>query len=222
MIEDFGAHLKSERELRGVTIDEVASKTKIHARYLHALENNQFEKLPGEVFINGFIRSMAKVIGADENELLSAYSDIIKQSPNEDKYLSTPTKEKPKININFILILSLIILFFGGAIWGLKLSFQKDNKVLPESTPQVLNSKQTTSGETNLDNLSAIIPKNKKPTSSLNETDVAPKTSSATPIIPPKNLQENNSSEPTSSNQILKNEGILEENTTTSEISNKE
>ena len=85
MIEDFGAYLKSERELRGVTIDEVASKTKIHARYLHALENNQFEKLPGEVFINGFIRSMAKVIGADENELLSAYSDIIKEVPHDDK-----------------------------------------------------------------------------------------------------------------------------------------
>ena len=222
MIEDFGAHLKSERELRGVTIDEVASKTKIHARYLHALENNQFEKLPGEVFINGFIRSMAKVIGADENELLSAYSDIIKQSPNEDKYLSTPTKEKPKININFILILSLIILFFGGAIWGLKLSFQKDNKVLPESTPQVLNSKQTTSGETNLDNLSAIIPKNKKPTSSLNETDVAPKTSSATPIISPQILQESISGEPKLSNQVLKKEGTLEEKNTTLGISNKE
>ena len=222
MIEDFGAHLKSERELRGVTIDEVASKTKIHARYLHALENNQFEKLPGEVFINGFIRSMAKVIGADENELLSAYSDIIKQPPNEDKYLSTPTKEKPKININFILILSLIILFFGGAIWGLKLSFQKDNKVLPESTPPVLNSKQTTSGKTNLDNLSAIIPKNKKPTSSLNETDVAPKTSSATPIIPPQILKESISGEPKLSDQVLKKEGTLEEKNTTPGISNKE
>jgi len=103
MIEDFGAHLKSERELRGVTIDEVASKTKIHARYLHALENNQFEKLPGEVFINGFIRSMAKVIGADENELLSAYSDIIKKTPNEDKNLSTPFQKKTKPNINFFL-----------------------------------------------------------------------------------------------------------------------
>jgi cytoskeletal protein RodZ len=222
MIEDFGAHLRSERELRGVTIDEVASKTKIHARYLHALENNQFEKLPGEVFINGFIRSMAKVIGADENELLSAYSDIIKQSPHEDTYLSTPIKEKPKLNINFILILSLIILFFGGVIWGLKLSFQKDNKVLPESTSPVLNSKQTTSGETNLDNLSAIIPKNKKPTPSLNETDVSPKTSSATPIIPPQILQESISGEPTLSNQALKKEGTLEEKNTTPGISNKE
>ena len=222
MIEDFGAHLKSERELRGVTIDEVASKTKIHARYLHALENNQFEKLPGKVFINGFIRSMAKVIGADENELLSAYSDIIEQSPNEDKYLSTPTKEKPKININFILILILIILFFCGAIWGLKLSFQKDNKVLPESTPQVLNSKQTTSGGKNLDNLSAIIPKNKKSTSSLNETDIAPKTSSAKPIIPPQILQESIPREPKLSNQVLKKEGTLEEKNTTLGISNKE
>jgi cytoskeletal protein RodZ len=204
MIEDFGAHLKSERELRGVTIDEVASKTKIHARYLHALENNQFEKLPGEVFINGFIRSMAKVIGADENELLSAYSDIIEQSPNEDKDLNKPAKEKPKLKINFILILSLIILFFGGVIWGLKLSFQKDNKVLPESTPPVLNSKQTTSGETNLDNLSAIIPKIKEPTPSLNKADIAPKTSPTTTVIPPQNLKENISGEPKLSNQVLK------------------
>jgi cytoskeletal protein RodZ len=222
MIEDFGAHLKSERELRGVTIDEVASKTKIHTRYLHALENNQFEKLPGEVFINGFIRSIAKVIGADENELLSAYSDIIKQSPHEDKYLSTPTKEKSKLNINFILILSLIILFFGGVIWGLKLSFQNDNKVLPKSTPPVLNSNQSISGETNLDNLSVIIPKVKEPTSSLNKTNVAPKTSSVTPIIPPQNLKESVSEEPKLSNQVLKKEGTLEEKNTTLGISNKE
>ena len=185
MIEDFGAYLKSERELRGVTIDEVASKTKIHARYLHALENNQFEKLPGEVFINGFIRSMAKVIGADENELLSVYSDIIKEPSNEDKNLSTPFKEKTKLNINSILLLSLIILFFGGAILGLNLIFQKDNTISTESSPPILKSNQTTTGETHPGNLPAVIPNTKKPPLSLNEIDVAPKTSSTTPIIPP-------------------------------------
>ena len=149
MIEDFGAYLKSERELRGVTIDEVASKTKIHTRYLYALENNQFDKLPGEVFINGFIRSIAKVIGANENELLSAYSDIIKEPSNYVKNLSTTDKEKYKLDIKFILLISLIILFFGGAIWGLKFNLQKDNKVSPESNPPFLNSKQITRKETN-------------------------------------------------------------------------
>jgi cytoskeletal protein RodZ len=222
MIEDFGAHLKSERELRGVTIDEVASKTKIHARYLHALENNQFEKLPGEVFIHGFIRSMAKVIGADENELLSAYSDIIQEPSHEDKNLSTPFQEKPKLNINFILLLSLVILFLAGALVGLNLIFQKDNKVLTKSSLPVLNSKQTTTGESKSGNLPAIIPKIEEPPSSLNETDATPKTSLNARIIPPQNLQENISGEPTLSNQVLKKEVTSEEKTTTSGISNKE
>ena len=222
MIEDFGAYLKSERELRGVTIDEVASKTKIHARYLNALENNQFEELPGQVFIYGFIRSIAKVIGADENELLSAYSDIIKGPPNKDENLSTPFQEKPNLKINFNLPLSLIILFLVGALVGLNFIFQKDNKVSTESSPTVLNSKQTTTGETNPDSLSTIIPKIEALSLPLNETDVAPQTSSTTPIILPKILQKNNSGEPTLSNQILKKEGILEEKTTASGISNKE
>ena len=38
MEEDFGFYLKSERELRGVTLDELHSKTKIPIRYLQALE----------------------------------------------------------------------------------------------------------------------------------------------------------------------------------------
>ena len=204
MIEDFGAYLKSERELRGVTIDEVASKTKIHARYLHALENNQFEILPGEVFIKGFIRSMAKVIGADENELLSAYSDIIKKSSHDDISLSTNAKEESKHNINFILRLSLIILFLVGALVGLNFIFQKDNTISTESSPPILKSNQTTTGETHPGNLPAVIPNTKKSPLSLNEIDVAPKTSSTTPIIPPQNSQENISGEPKLSNQVLK------------------
>ena len=67
-----------------------------------------------------------------------------------------------------------------GRFGALSLVFQKDNKVSPESTPPVLNSKQTTTGETNLDNLSAIIPKIEEPPPSLNKTDIVPKTSPTT------------------------------------------
>ena len=83
MKEDFGAYLKSERELRGVPLEEVSANTKIHIRFLQALENNQFDKLPGEVFTKGYIRSFAKVIGFDEHEMLSVYDETIsKPSPN--------------------------------------------------------------------------------------------------------------------------------------------
>ena len=74
MIEDFGSYLKSERELRGVPLEEISTATKIHIRFLQALENNQFDELPGEVFTKGYIRSFAKVIGFDENEYKEVWS----------------------------------------------------------------------------------------------------------------------------------------------------
>jgi cytoskeletal protein RodZ len=73
MTENFGAFLKHERELRGVPLEEIAGATKIHMRYLLALENNEFEDLPGEVFIKGYIRAYAKNIGTDEDEILNTY-----------------------------------------------------------------------------------------------------------------------------------------------------
>ena len=51
MVENFGSYLKHERELRGVPLEEISGATKIHIRFLQALEDNQFDELPGEVFI---------------------------------------------------------------------------------------------------------------------------------------------------------------------------
>jgi len=55
----FGERLKRERELREVTVHEIASATRIAAKFLEALENEQWEKLPGGVFGRGFVRSIA-------------------------------------------------------------------------------------------------------------------------------------------------------------------
>jgi cytoskeleton protein RodZ len=75
MAENFGSYLKHERELRGVPLEEIAEVTKVHIRFLEALENNEFDQLPGEVFIKGYIRSYAKAIGLDSEEMVNAYDD---------------------------------------------------------------------------------------------------------------------------------------------------
>ena len=41
MTEDFGSYLKSERELRGVPLEEISTTTKIPIRFLQAMEENQ-------------------------------------------------------------------------------------------------------------------------------------------------------------------------------------
>src|SRR5208282_4784024 len=69
----FGERLKRERELREVTMEEITSATRIGPRFLEALENEDWEKLPGGVFNRGFVRSIARYLGLDEEGFLAEY-----------------------------------------------------------------------------------------------------------------------------------------------------
>jgi cytoskeletal protein RodZ len=70
---NFGEELKRERELRSISLREVAESTKINIRYLEALENNDFTQLPGGVFNKGFVRAVSQFIGVDEEAMINAY-----------------------------------------------------------------------------------------------------------------------------------------------------
>jgi cytoskeletal protein RodZ len=70
----FGEHLKREREMRGVTLEEISTATRIAPRFLVALENENWEELPGGVFNRGFIRAVARFLGLDEDTLVSEYA----------------------------------------------------------------------------------------------------------------------------------------------------
>jgi cytoskeleton protein RodZ len=69
----FGEHLKREREMRGVTLDEICAATRIGNRFLEALESEEWERLPGGVFNRGFVRAVARYLGLDEEALVAEY-----------------------------------------------------------------------------------------------------------------------------------------------------
>ena len=69
----FGEHLRREREMRGISLDEICSATRIGTRFLNALENEQWDQLPGGVFNRGFVRAVAHHLGLDEESLLAEY-----------------------------------------------------------------------------------------------------------------------------------------------------
>ncbi|PYT82530.1 MAG: hypothetical protein DMG40_05860 [Acidobacteria bacterium] len=69
----FGERLKRERELREVSLDELSKATRISNRFLQALENEDWAKLPGGVFGHGFVRSIARYLGLSEESLLGEY-----------------------------------------------------------------------------------------------------------------------------------------------------
>src|ERR1700692_5132326 len=70
---NFGERLKRERELREVAPNEIVVATRISLRFLEALENEDWDKLPGGIFNRGFVRAIARYLGLDEENLLAEY-----------------------------------------------------------------------------------------------------------------------------------------------------
>jgi cytoskeletal protein RodZ len=70
----FGEHLKREREMRGVSLEEISAATRISTRFLEAIEGEQWDQLPGGVFNRGFIRAIARFLGLDEDSLVAEYA----------------------------------------------------------------------------------------------------------------------------------------------------
>jgi cytoskeletal protein RodZ len=113
----FGERLKREREMREVTLKEVTTATRIGPRFLEALENEEWDKLPGGIFNRGFVRSIARFLGLDEENLLAEYDmargeqSLPVPQPYENKIPRLP------IWVPILTVLALLAVF-GGLIAG--------------------------------------------------------------------------------------------------------
>jgi cytoskeleton protein RodZ len=93
----FGDRLRREREMRGVTLDEIAESTKISKRSLQALEEDDFDLLPGGIFNKGFIRAYARYLGIDEDQAVADYVAASNdQLSPEDKFPLEVFEDKEK------------------------------------------------------------------------------------------------------------------------------
>jgi cytoskeletal protein RodZ len=69
----FGDNLRRERELRGVSLREIADATKISMRFLQALEADRIDVLPGGLFRKAFVRQYAKHVGLDPERMVAEF-----------------------------------------------------------------------------------------------------------------------------------------------------
>lgn len=104
--------------MRGVTLEEIAAATRISTRFLEALENEHWEELPGGVFNRGFIRSVARFLGLDEDALVAEYAlETRNQPPPRMIELETPSA-MPRSWRPLIAAVVLLVLIVVGAWFG--------------------------------------------------------------------------------------------------------
>ena len=87
---EFGNTFRKEREKQGISLDDVSSATKISSRMLRAIEEENFDQLPGGVFNKGFIRAYAKHLGMNDDDAVAGYIACLHQSQLEAQTVWDP------------------------------------------------------------------------------------------------------------------------------------
>ncbi|WP_302116769.1 RodZ family helix-turn-helix domain-containing protein [uncultured Limosilactobacillus sp.] len=81
---EIGKILRKAREEKGYTLDDLQQMTKIQKRYLIAIEDENFDELPGDFYVRAFIKQYANMVGLDGNELLQKYDDQLPKTKTEE------------------------------------------------------------------------------------------------------------------------------------------
>jgi cytoskeletal protein RodZ len=122
----FGDRLRREREMRGITLEEITESTKISRRHLEALEGEHFDQLPGGVFNKGFVRAYARFLGIDGDQAVADYSAASNEQPEAEDKFPLEIHEQPKRNLNprrshlplVFAIAALVGVLVGYAFWA--------------------------------------------------------------------------------------------------------
>jgi len=147
----FGDRMRREREMRKISLDEIATATKISTRMLKAIEDEQFDLLPGGIFNKGFIRAYAKFLGIDQEQAVADYNAavgpevVVDHLPQLAERAAERTRPHEPATISWTLIVVLVlILAFGYTGWTLysrrkaereSRAIAAKNETAPLSTP---------------------------------------------------------------------------------------
>jgi transcriptional regulator with XRE-family HTH domain len=110
---ELGNTLSRARRARAITLEDVERDTHVSRRYLQALENEDFTIFPAPVYARGFLRTYARYLGLNPDELLRVF-------PSAELTVDItplPMVEKPPeqlINVNW-LVAGLVAIFLLGA-----------------------------------------------------------------------------------------------------------
>ncbi len=91
-METRGPYLRSAREAKGMDLRDAAQQTRISINFLKAIEEEDFAKLPGDVFVKGFLKSYARFLQLSEDDVMKRYAELIRPAAGASSQKSEKAK----------------------------------------------------------------------------------------------------------------------------------
>ena len=119
---EIGNTLREARVRRNLTLQQVEEDTKIRVKYVQAMENEDFDVMPGATYVKGFLRTYSTYLGLDPDIILDEYrSRVGPARENHEPFggssvIGKPHSHRGRNTLVFVAILCLLVL---GVIWVL-------------------------------------------------------------------------------------------------------
>lgn len=136
---ELGTRLQTARLEKGYSLDELQQLTKIQKRYLEAIEEGDFSKMPGEFYSRAFVKSYSEAVGLDPNKIFEEHeselpkpkrSEVQELPPRTARTRASSSSGTKKSAFSSLVPTLLAILFIGAvgfAVW----LFNQDNEAAP-------------------------------------------------------------------------------------------
>ena len=112
-----GRQLRQAREARGLSEQEAAVKLHLHQRIITWLEADEFDQLPSPIYVRGYLRNYARLLGLDAEKIVSAYDGSDSEYPELKPPLTAPSQasssDKPVKAVTYLVTLVLVLLLLA-------------------------------------------------------------------------------------------------------------
>ncbi|MGK7346340.1 MAG: RodZ domain-containing protein [Candidatus Nitrospinota bacterium M3_3B_026] len=131
MSETLGKLLSAQRLKQGLTVEEVAAKTRINAKFIRSAESDRFDQFPGVVFVKGFLRTYADILDLDPDDVVARYEALnIRDQDRSPNLISMPLHHKPALSGGSLLL--IVFLVFAAGVWGFfYMTSGQENAIIP-------------------------------------------------------------------------------------------
>ena len=113
----IGNLLRQAREAKKLSLADVEKEIKIRSRYLEALEAEEFDVLPGNVYMFGFLRSYASFLGLDANDLVAKLRKHLQQDEEDAEDMKTRAPVYPPTTVSVGKKIKLLAVGLAVCLW---------------------------------------------------------------------------------------------------------